>query len=79
MQPTGGLNENPPVPRSSSVQQVSVVDIVKKLDFATSENVKLKKAIEENNAFMEQKLQELSQAKSESQHVGDGSIVTRMT
>ena len=40
--------------------QIQVSEIAKKLDFATKENIRLRKAIEENNAFLEQKLQEIS-------------------
>jgi hypothetical protein len=44
-------------PRPTS-QQVPVSEISKQLDFATRENLRLKQAVEENNRFMEQKLQE---------------------
>lgn len=35
-----------------------VAEISKQLDFATRENMRLKQAVEENNHFLEQKLQE---------------------
>ena len=52
-------------PRASSNQLVAVSDIVRKLEFATKENVRLKEAIEENNRFLEEKLQNFSQNQSE--------------
>ncbi len=57
----GGPNiDNPPLVRGSSTQMISVADIISKLDFATSENVRLKEAIEENNSFFEAKLKEFT-------------------
>lgn len=41
--------------------QVPVPEISKQFDFATKENRRLKQALEENNNFLEQKLQELSE------------------
>lgn len=48
----------------SQASQVQVSDIVKQLDFATRENGRLKAAIEDNNIFLEQKLQEISNMQS---------------
>ncbi len=50
-------NEN--MPPGATGQQVAVTEIVKKLDFATKENLRLREAIEQNSSFMEQKLNEL--------------------
>ena len=47
------------IPRTQSCQ-VQVSEITRQLDFATSENMRLKKAIEQNNTFFEQKLQEIA-------------------
>ena len=47
-------------PSGTVPQQVAVSDIVKQLDFATRENLRLKGAIENNSSFMERKIQEIS-------------------
>ena len=62
----GATNENhapTSMPRSQS-SQVHVSEITKQLDFATKENQRLKTAIEDNNLFLEQKLQEISEMQS---------------
>lgn len=65
---------NPPVnPESNSYPlvrpqsaQVQISEIVKQLDFATKENVRLKSTIEDTNNFLEEKLREISDMQSES-------------
>lgn len=50
--------DNPIPGRSTNSQLVAVSEIIKQLDFATQQNIRLKQAIEENNRFFESKLQE---------------------
>lgn len=48
--------------------QVPVPEISKQFDFATKESRRLKQALEENNNFLEQKLQELAITQSKILH-----------
>lgn len=77
----GDAARGQPIPRPGDIARVtsqqvsvSVSEIVKKLDFATRENVRLKRAVEDNNNFMEQKLQELAISQSESEEGGVASF-----
>ena len=59
----GGVSGSHPMLDHSPVsrtQQVPVAEIIKKLDFATRENLRLRQAVEENNNFLEQRLKDLS-------------------